>query len=98
VHRQIADSEVTCMCQERRPQRLSRRTSIDGVLTRWRGSYTQMPRRPPLSRRWLTALSWPVGVTLTSWNYMWRTTVMHRAEHTETEAAPHLPPALPAGV
>jgi hypothetical protein len=57
-----------------------------------------MPRRPSFSRRWLTALSWPVGVTLTSWNYMWRTTVMHRSEHTEGEAASHLPPPLPAGI
>jgi hypothetical protein len=55
-----------------------------------------MPRRPPATRRWLTALSWPVGVTLTSWNYMWRTTVMHRAEVVEPQAAPHLPPPLPA--
>jgi hypothetical protein len=54
-----------------------------------------MPRRPPATRRWLTALSWPVGVTLTSWNYMWRTTVMHRAEVVEPQAAPHLPPPLP---
>jgi hypothetical protein len=57
-----------------------------------------MPRRPPLSSRWLTALSWPVGVALTSWNYMWRTTVMHRAEHTETDPKSHLPPTLPEDI
>ena len=50
-----------------------------------------MPRRPPVARRWLTALSWPIGVSLTSWDYMWRTTVMHRREIIEAETAPHLP-------
>ncbi|MGH2884484.1 MAG: DUF1990 family protein [Solirubrobacteraceae bacterium] len=39
-----------------------------------------MPRRPQATTRWLTALSWPLGVTLTSWDYMWRTTPMHRRE------------------
>ena len=57
-----------------------------------------MPRRPPLSRRWLTALSWPVGVSLTSWDYLWRTTVMHRREIPEAAGAEHLPPAYPDGV
>ena len=53
-----------------------------------------MPRRPSPTRRWLTALSWPVGVALTSFDYMWRTTVMHRAETVEPEPGPHLPPPL----
>lgn len=57
-----------------------------------------MPRRPSLRNRWLTALTWPVGVTLTSWDYMWRTTVMHRREVPADDAAPHLPPAPPDGV
>ena len=57
-----------------------------------------MPRRPSAARRWLTALTWPVGVALTSWDYMWRTTVMHRAETVEADAGPHLPPALPDAV
>jgi hypothetical protein len=39
-----------------------------------------MPRRPKATSRWLTALSWPLGITLTSWDYMWRTTPMHRRE------------------
>ncbi len=39
-----------------------------------------MPRRQPVVRRWLTAASWPVGVALTSWDYMWRSTPMHRSE------------------
>jgi hypothetical protein len=38
------------------------------------------PRRPPATRRWLTAATWPVGIALTSWDYMWRTTVLRRAE------------------
>ncbi len=57
-----------------------------------------MARRPSFSRRWLTALTWPVGVTLTSWDYLWRTTVMHRREITESDREPHLPPAYPDGV
>src|SRR5947209_5117007 len=39
-----------------------------------------MPRRQPIVRRWLTAASWPLGVALTSWDYMWRSTPMHRSE------------------
>ena len=39
-----------------------------------------MPERPRATRRWLTAASWPVGIALTSWDYMWRTTPMHRRE------------------
>jgi Domain of unknown function (DUF1990) len=39
-----------------------------------------MPRRPSLTRRLGTAARWPVGVGLTSWRYMWRTTPLHRSE------------------
>src|SRR5581483_4663216 len=39
-----------------------------------------MPRRPPATRRWLTATAWPIGIGLTSWDYMWRTTPMRRSE------------------
>ena len=39
-----------------------------------------MPRRPSLPRRLRTASRWPVGITLTSWRYMWRTTPYHRSE------------------
>jgi hypothetical protein len=57
-----------------------------------------MPRRPSFTRRWLTAATWPVGITLTSWDYMWRTTVMHRRELAERDAGPHLPLPYPAAV
>jgi Domain of unknown function (DUF1990) len=57
-----------------------------------------MPRRPRLARRWLTAATWPVGVALTSWDYMWRTTVMHRREVAETVAAVGLPRPYPPAV
>jgi hypothetical protein len=57
-----------------------------------------MPRRPPFSRRWLTAATWPVGIALTSWDYMWRTTVMHRREVTESPTDEHLPGPYPPGV
>jgi hypothetical protein len=46
--------------------------------------------RPPRTRRWLTATTWPAGVALTSWDYMWRTTVMRRRE-----IAAALPASLP---
>jgi Domain of unknown function (DUF1990) len=32
------------------------------------------------SRRLATATRWPIGITLTSWRYLWRTTPMHRVE------------------
>ena len=50
-----------------------------------------MPRRPSATRRWLTAATWPLGIVLTSWDYMWRVTPMRR---TEASAAP--PSQLPA--
>jgi hypothetical protein len=56
-----------------------------------------VPKRPPLARRLATAARWPVGVGLTSWSYMWRTTPMHRRE----EAGTHeddAPPGMPEGV
>ncbi|HEX5192652.1 MAG TPA: DUF1990 family protein [Solirubrobacteraceae bacterium] len=57
-----------------------------------------MPRRPRAARRWLTAASWPIGVALTSWDYMWRTTVMYRREVAESEAELHMPRPYPNGV
>jgi Domain of unknown function (DUF1990) len=56
------------------------------------------PRRPTFSSRWLTAATWPVGVGLTSWDYMWRTTPLHRREVLETTEQGHLPPPYPEGV
>lgn len=56
-----------------------------------------MPRRPSLLRRLTTATRWPVGVTLTSWRYMWRTTPLYRSE--ESGSWPEdAPPPLPEGV
>ena len=56
-----------------------------------------MPRRPNLARRLATAARWPVGVSLTSWSYMWRTTPMHRREETGS-VADDAPPDLPEEV
>ena len=36
-----------------------------------------------------------MGVTLTSWDYMWRATPMHRRELEVSDVEPHLPPELP---
>lgn len=46
-------------------------------------------------RRLATALTWPFGIALTSWHYMWRTTPMHRTE-VEGDRG-DLPPPLRAG-
>ncbi len=56
-----------------------------------------MPRRPSLARRLTTAARWPVGIALTSWSYMWRTTPMHRREELVPPGDDSAPP-LPAGV
>jgi len=58
-----------------------------------------VPKRPSPTRRWLTAASWPLGVALTSWDYMWRTTVMRRREAPASLTSP-LPSMLsyPTGV
>jgi Domain of unknown function (DUF1990) len=55
-----------------------------------------VPRRPSPLRRLTTATRWPVGIALTSWHYMWRTTPLHRSEAID-EGAPD-PPPLPPGV
>jgi Domain of unknown function (DUF1990) len=58
-----------------------------------------MPQRPPAVRRWLTAATWPIGIGLTCWDYMWRTTPMRRNE--APGALPSTPPELlvyPSGV
>jgi hypothetical protein len=48
-----------------------------------------------LRRRLSTAALWPVGIALTSWHYMWRTTPMHRSEERgrRDDLAPRLPEA-----
>jgi uncharacterized protein DUF1990 len=55
-----------------------------------------MEPRLSLGRRLATALTWPVGIALTSWHYMWRTTPMHRAEVVGdgSDLPPHLPDGL----
>jgi uncharacterized protein (UPF0548 family) len=53
-----------------------------------------MPRRLSPLRRVTTATRWPVGVGLTSWRYLWRTTPMHRVEEPgglPEDAEPELP-------
>ena len=52
-----------------------------------------VPKRPPLARRLATAARWPVGIGLTSWSYMWRTTPMHRREEAGTLEDDEVQPA-----
>jgi hypothetical protein len=54
-------------------------------------------RRPTLTRRLTTAARWPVGVALTSWRYLWRTTPLYRDE-AEGSWPEDAPPPLPDGV
>jgi uncharacterized protein (UPF0548 family) len=57
-----------------------------------------MPRRQPTARRLATATRWPLGVLLTSWRYLWRTTPMRRMELAGS-LRHDMPPALhPAAV
>jgi uncharacterized protein (UPF0548 family) len=50
-----------------------------------------------LTRRLATATRWPVGVALTSWRYLWRTTPLYRTEELGT-ATEDSPPPLSDGV
>ena len=52
-----------------------------------------MPAEVPLHRRLATAASWPLGVAVTSWVYVWRTTPIHRRE-LPGAPGPDLPPPL----
>lgn len=55
-----------------------------------------MPGRLTVSRRAATAARWPLGVLVTGWDYLWRTTPMHRSE--EPGSVPgDMPPPLPPG-
>jgi hypothetical protein len=54
-------------------------------------------RRLPLGRSMATTVRWPVGVALTSWRYMWRTTPFRRSEvhgSWQEDAPPPLPDGL----
>src|ERR1700754_2724249 len=39
-----------------------------------------MPRKPSLPRYLRTTARWPLGIGLTAWAYMWRTTPIYRRE------------------
>jgi Domain of unknown function (DUF1990) len=54
-----------------------------------------MRRNQGLPQRLATATRWPMGVALTSWRYMWRTTPLHRDE-VEGSLEEDSPPPLPA--
>jgi Domain of unknown function (DUF1990) len=56
-----------------------------------------MPRKQGLPARLATASRWPVGVALTSWRYLWRTTPLYRDE-VQGSLKGDSPPPLPAGL
>ena len=51
-----------------------------------------MPVAQSNLRRLGTATRWPLGVAITSWRYLWRTTPMHRSEHAGSLAEDAPPP------
>ncbi len=53
-----------------------------------------MPRGQSLARRLATTGRWPLGVAITSWRYLWRTTPLHRDE-AEGSLERDSPPSLP---
>ncbi len=57
-----------------------------------------MPRsnKLPLTRSAAIAARWPIGLALTSWRYLWRTTPLYRAEEPGSWAN-DAPPPLPEG-
>jgi uncharacterized protein (UPF0548 family) len=56
-----------------------------------------VPGPPSFGRNLATAASWPLGVSLTCWDYLWRTTPLHRRELSGNEVD-DAGPAIPAGV
>jgi hypothetical protein len=55
-----------------------------------------MPQKMGFSRRAAAAATLPVGVTWTTWSYIWRTTPIHRRE-CEGSFDEDMPPRVPAG-
>jgi hypothetical protein len=53
-------------------------------------------RKLPLIRSVGIAARWPLGLALTSWRYLWRTTPLYRAEEAGSWAADAPPPLPPA--
>jgi hypothetical protein len=51
----------------------------------------------PLPRRLATTASWPAGMVLTTWSYVWRTTPIHR-RNVGGSLPDDLPPPLPPGI
>ncbi len=56
-----------------------------------------MPRKQAFPQHLATAGRWPLGVAVTSWRYLWRTTPLYRDE-VEGNLESDSPPALPAEV
>jgi uncharacterized protein (UPF0548 family) len=54
-----------------------------------------MPASQSALRRLGTATRWPLGVAITSWRYLWRTTPIHRGERPGS-LSEDAPPPLPA--
>src|SRR5690349_24183175 len=101
MHKPTDPSERTWNCEPRRPLRCNASTIIL-VLLPVRAAFSRalggvsasvVSSRLSPGRRLSTAALWPVGIALTSWNYMWRTTPMHRSE--ESGRDDDLPPSLP---
>ena len=56
-----------------------------------------MPNTLGAPRRALTAATWPAGLAITTWDYLWRTTPIRRLNE-DGNAPDDLPPPLPSGL
>jgi hypothetical protein len=56
-----------------------------------------MPADVSLKRRIATALTWPAGMSWTTWHYLWRILPVYRTE-CEGSLAEDMPPPLPDGI
>jgi hypothetical protein len=56
-----------------------------------------MPLEVPAGRRLATAATWPLGIAIVSWHYIWRILPVHRNEE-EGSVELDMPPELPAGI
>jgi hypothetical protein len=101
MQRPTDPSEDRWKWDPRRPQRYNVSTittALVPVIERFSRAHgwvsaSSMASRLSFKRRLWTAALWPTGMALTSWDYMWRTTPMHRSE--EPGGAEDLPPRLP---
>src|SRR5712672_370329 len=100
MHSPIAASDVACRCEPRTPARCNVCVTVIRHLPcapeRSPHTPSASDRCPSCNDLLMTTvgrpgrlrivLSWPVGIALVSWRYMWRTIPLHRSEETGSRA------------